>query len=157
MKQWSRVQVMKGLMDLVTDINYLGDTGNVNGKSGGIQLGTEDAYFFKGIPPFHHNLDYGEMLLSDNGDTDPNHKGMKVKEMYIYGIHKEIYIWLEQRGWYPEWHDPGTLFFWKCDEDSDDEIMGNLEDYMIYRDTHEIDGIELEIIEKLKQKFERQK
>jgi hypothetical protein len=143
MKQWSRVQVMKGLMDLVTDINYLGDTGNVNGKSGGIQLGTEDAYFFKGIPPFNHNLDYGDMLLSDNGDTDPNHKGMRVKEMYVYGIHKE--------------HDPGTLFFWKCDEDSDDEIIGNLEDYQIYRDTHEIDGIELEIIEKLRQKSEGEK
>ncbi len=106
---------MKGLRELVTEINYLKKADDVNGKSGGIQTSSEDACIYKGIPPFNYNLEYGEILLSDNGDTNPNHKGMKVKEMYIYGIHKEIYSWIEERGWYPEWYDPGTLFFWKCE------------------------------------------
>ena len=145
---------MKGLRELVTEINYLKKADDVDGKRGGIQTTSKDACIYKGIPPFNYNLEYGEILLSDNGDTNLNHKGMKVKEMYIYGIHKEIYSWIEERGWYPEWYDPGTLFFWKCDEDSDDEITGNLEDYQIYLDTREIDGIEGEILEKLKQKFE---
>ena len=78
---------------------------------------------------------------------------MKVKEMYIYGIHREIYSWLEERGWYPEWHDRVTLLFWKRTEDSDDEIVENFENYQIYLDTHEIDGIEGEILQKLKEEF----
>jgi len=73
--------------------------------------------------------------------------------MYIYGIHREIYSWLEKRGWYPEWHDRVTLLFWKRTEDSDDEITENLETYQIYRDTHEIDGIEGEILKKLNEQF----
>ena len=154
MKQWSRDEIMKGLRELVTEIDYLGNADDVDGKSGGIQTSSENAWIYKGIPPFNHNLEYGEILLSDNGDTNPNHKGMKVKEMYTYGIHREIYSWLEERGWYPEWHDPGTLFFWKYTEDSDDEIIENFENYQIYLKTHEIDGTEGEMLKKLKEKFE---
>jgi hypothetical protein len=154
MKQWTREEIMKGLRELVTEINYLEKADDIDGKSGGISTTSEDACIYKGIPPFNHDLEYGEILLSDNGDTNPNHKGMKVKEMYIYGIHREIYSWLEERGWYPEWYDRVTLFFWKHTEDSDDEIIENLENYQIYLDTHEIDGIEGEILEKLREKFE---
>jgi len=154
MKQWSRDEIMKGIRELVTEINYLEKADDVEGKSGGICTTSEDACIYKGIPPFNHNLEYGEILLSDNGDTNPNHKGMKVKEMYFYGIHREIYNWLEEKGWYPEWYDPATLFFWKYTEDSDEEIIENLENYQIYLDTHEIDGIENEVLKKLKEKFE---
>ena len=157
MKQWSRAEIMKGLRELVTEINYLEEAEDIDGKSGGLSTTSEDACIYKGIPPFNHDLEYGEILLSDNGDTNPNHKGMKVKEMYIYGIHREIYSWLEERGWYPEWYDRVTLFFWKRTEDSDDEIIENLENYQIYLDTHEIDGIEGEILKKLKEKFPRGK
>jgi len=45
------------------------------------------------------------------------------------------------------------LLFWKRTEDSDDEITENLETYQIYRDTHEIDGIEGEILKKLNEQF----
>ena len=93
------------------------------------------------------------MLVSEATRIIPNHKEMKVKEMYIYGIHREIYSWLEERGWYPEWQDRVTLFFWKRTEDSDDEIAENLENYQIYLDTHQIDGIEGEILEKLNKQF----
>jgi len=151
MKQWSRDDIMKGLKELVTEMNYLKKIDDVDGKSGGIWTTSEDACIFKGIPPFNHDLEYGEILLSDNGDTNPNHVGMKVKEMYIYGIHREIYNWLEERGWYPEWYDRVTLYFWKHTEDSDDEIAENLENYQIYLDTHQIDGIEGEILKKTKQ------
>ena len=115
MEQWTRDQIMKGLRELVSEISYLEKIDDVDGRSGGICTTSEDACTFKGIPPFNHDLEYGEMLLSDNGDTNPNHKGMTVKEMYIYGIHREIYTWLEERGWYPEWYDRVTLFFWKND------------------------------------------
>jgi len=153
MNQWNRDELMKGLRELVTEISYLEKIDDVDGKSGGIITTSEDACIYKGIPPFNHDLEYGELLLSDNGDTNPNHKGMLVKEMYIYGIHREIYSWLEERGWYPEWYDRVTLYFWKHTEDSDEEIVENLENYQIYLDTHEIDGIEGEILEKLNKQF----
>jgi hypothetical protein len=153
MKQWSQDQIMKGLRELVTEIDYLEKADGIDGKSGGIITTTEDACIFKDIPPFNHDLEYGEMLVSEATRIIPNHKGMKVKEMYIYGIHREIYSWLEERGWYPEWHDRVTLLFWKRTEDSDDEIAENLETYQIYLDTHQIDGIEGEILKKLNEQF----
>jgi len=153
MKQWSQDQIMKGLRELVTEIDYLEKADDIDGKSGGIITTTEDACIFKDIPPFNHDLEYGEMLVSEATRIIPNHKGMKVKEMYIYGIHREIYSWLEERGWYPEWHDRVTLLFWKRTEDSDDEIAENLETYQIYLDTHQIDGIEGEILKKLNKQF----
>ena len=153
MNQWNRDEIMKGLRELVTEISYLEKIDDVDGKSGGIITTSEDACIYKGIPPFNHDLEYGELLLSDNGDTNPNHKGMLVKEMYIYGIHREIYSWLEERGWYPEWYDRVTLYFWKHTEDSDEEIVENLENYQIYLDTHEIDGIEGEMLKKLNKQF----
>ena len=142
MEQWSQDQIMKGLRELVTEIQYLEKADDIDGKSGGIHTTSEDACIFKGIPPFNHDLEYGELLLSDAGYTDPKYQFMKVKEMYNYGIHREIHSWLEERGWYPEWYDRGTLYFWKRTEDSDEEIIENLENYQIYHDTHEVDGIE---------------
>ena len=157
MIQWSQDQIMKGLRELVTEIEHLEKADNVDGKSGGIITTTEDACIFKDIPPFNHDLEYGEMLVSEGTRIIPDHSGMKVKEMYIYGIHREIYSWLEERGWYPEWHDRVTLFFWKRTEDSDDEIVENLENYQIYLDTHQIDGIESQILKKLNEQFRGEK
>ena len=153
MIQWSQDQIMKGLRELVTEIEHLEKADNVDGKSGGIITTTEDACIFKDIPPFNHDLEYGEMLVSEGTRIIPDHSGMKVKEMYIYGIHREIYSWLEERGWYPEWHDRVTLYFWKHTEDSDEEIVELLEDYQIYLDTHQIDGIESQILKKLNEKY----
>jgi len=123
MKQWTRPQVMKGLQKIVPEISFMKKSEDFDGKKGGIWTSGEYAWIYKGTPPFNHNLEYGEMLLSDNGDTDPKHVGMKVKEMYVQGIHREIYNWLEERGWYPKWHDTGTLFFWKDMNQSALEIM----------------------------------
>ena len=154
MKQWSREQIMKGLQELVTEMNFMKTSEEFDGKKGGIwTIGASSGWIFKGLPPFNHGLEYGEILLSDNGDTDPNHKGMKVKDLYLCGIHREIYSWLEERGWYPEWHDRVTLYFWKHTEDSDEEIVELLEDYQIYLDTHQIDGIESQILKKLNEQF----
>ena len=154
MKQWTREQIMKGLRELVTEIDYLGMADDVDGKSGGIWTSGEDDCIYKGIPPFNHNLEYGEILLSDNGDTDPKHKGMKVKEMYIYGIHREIYSWLEERGWYHEWEDPASILFWKYTKDSAEIISENLENFQVFHDLRANDGIEGEILKRFKEKYE---
>ena len=78
----------------------------------GMMILTRRFIFGSGIPPFNHNLEYGELPLSYAGYTDPKQMQMKVKTMYVNGVHKEIHNWLEERGWYPKWYDAGTLFFW---------------------------------------------
>jgi hypothetical protein len=154
MKQWSRDEIMKGLQKLVSEMDFIKKSEDYDGKKGGIwTIGTESGWIFKELLPFNYALEYGEILLSDAVHWKPNHSEMKVKEMYIYGIHREIYSWLEERGWYPEWYDSQTLFFWKYSEDSHKKIIENLENYQIYLDTHEIDGIEGEILKKLNKKF----
>jgi hypothetical protein len=154
MKQWNRYEIMKGLQELVSEMNFIKKSEDYNGKKGGLwTIGTESGWIFKEILPFNYELQYGEMLVSEGTRIIPNHKGMKVKEMYIYGIHREIYSWLEERGWYHEWYDSQALFFWKRTKDSDDEITELLEDYQIYLDTHQIDGIEGEILKKLNKQF----
>ena len=87
---------MKGLMELVSEITHLKTSEEFGLKKGGIwTTGAENGWIFKGLPPFNYNLEYGEILVSEGiGDTDPKHKGMKVKEMYLCGIHREIYSWL---------------------------------------------------------------
>ena len=86
MKQWTREQIMEGLQGLVTEMNFMKTSEEFDGKKGGIwTIGAGSGWIFKGLPPFNHGLEYGEILLSDNGDTDPNHKGMKVKDLY-FGI-----------------------------------------------------------------------
>jgi len=112
MKQWTRRQIMKGLKRMVNEIKYLEKSEKVGFNDGGIWTAGKDDCIYKGIPPFNHDMEYGEILLSENGDNDPKHVGMKVKDMYVNGVHCEINNWLIERGWHPKWYDPGTLFFW---------------------------------------------
>jgi len=150
MKQWTREQIMKGLQELVTEIDFMKTSEEFNGEKGGIWTSGESVWIFKGLPPFNHNLEYGGILLSDNGDTDPNHKGMKVKDMYLCGIHREIYSWLEERGWYPKWLDAGTLFFWK---NKSEREVDTLKDIRNHPDGDEND-ISGEILKILNEKFQ---
>ena len=73
MKQWTREQIMKGLQELVPEINIMKTTEEFNGKKGGIMtIGASSGWIFKGLPPFNHGLEYGEILVSEGiGDTDP--------------------------------------------------------------------------------------
>lgn len=64
MKQWTRKEIMKGLRKLVTEINYLEKVDDIDGKSGGIHTTSEDACIYKCIPPFNHDLEYGELPLN---------------------------------------------------------------------------------------------
>ena len=153
MIQWDRDELMKGLRELVSEMEYLVKIDDVDGKSGGICTTSEDACIFKGIPPFNHDLEYGEMLLSDNGDTNPNHKGMRVKEMYTYGIHREIYSWLEERGWYPKWYDGDTLFFWKNSGKHETDTLKDIRNHP----TGDEDDIAGEILKRLNERFQSKK
>ena len=76
MKQWSREQIMKGLQKMVTEIDFIEKSEDTDREKGGIHTTGEEAWIFKGLPSFNHNLEYGKIPLSENGDTDPKHKGM---------------------------------------------------------------------------------
>ena len=149
MKQWSREQIMEGLQKLVTEIDFIKKSEDMGREKGGIFTTGEETWIFKGLPPFNHNLEYGEILLSENGDTDPKHQTMKVKEMYIYGIHREIYSWLEERGWYPKWYDGGTLLFWKNTGEHEADMLKDIRNHP-KGDEDDISG---EILKRLNEKF----
>jgi hypothetical protein len=127
MKQWSRAQIMKGLQKMVPEINQLKTSEEFGLEKGGIwTIGEESGWLFKEFIPFKIEFALDETLFSEYGYTDPKYKGVKTKAMYPHGIHREIYSWLEERGWYPKWQDAGTLFFWKDTRQSDLEILENL-------------------------------
>ena len=64
---------------------------------------------------------------------------------------------LRQEDGIPKWDDPGTLFFWKCDEYSDETIIENLVEFQDYHDFRENDGIEAEVLKRLNKKMQEDK
>ncbi len=114
MKQWRRKQIMEGLKEMIPDIERIKKSENVLDRPKGIWTsGRIDNWFYKGLIAFEYEIEhYGEFPLSEAGEKDSMMKEMKVKIMYVEGIHKEIHHWLTQRGWYPQWFDRSTLFFW---------------------------------------------
>ena len=150
MNPWNQDQIFQGLQKLVPEIKCIKKL-----DDGSVYTSGEDACIFKGLPPFNHNLEYGELPLSDAGYTDSKYKNMKVKEMYVYGIHREIYNWLEERGWYPEWHDAGTLFLWKLKDDSTKKIVANFKKFHSFHSFRKNNGIENEILKKLRKAYYR--
>ena len=149
MKIWNREQIMKGLYELVPEIDFMSTTEEFNDKEGGIWTSGESVLFYKGLPPFNATLEYGDILLSENGDTDPKHKGMKVKEMYLCGIHRDIFIWLEERGWYPEWYDAGTLLLWKNEGEHKTDSLKIIQSNPYGRD----DDISCEVLKRLNEQL----
>ncbi len=53
------------------------------------------------------------VIFHVHGLGDKKFGELNVNTMYVDGIHRKIFSWLEERGWYPKWYDGGTLFFWK--------------------------------------------
>ena len=142
---------MTGLKKLVPEINFMKTSEEFHGKKGGIwTIGAGSGWIFQGVLPFNYNLEYGEILLSENGDTDPNHQFMKVKDLYLCGVHREIYSWLEERGWYPKWYDAGTLFFWKNSGKHEVDALKEIQNHPIGDE----DDISAEILKSLNKKFQ---
>ena len=75
---------------------FMRTTEEFNGSQGGIWSSGEDELPAEdGMPLFEY---YAQ---------DPQER------RYIFGVHKEIYNFLEEHGWFAEWNDPGTIMFWK--------------------------------------------
>ena len=75
---------------------FMRTTEEFNGSQGGIWSSGED-----GLPA------EDGMPLFEYYAQDPQER------RYIFGVHKEIYNFLEEHGWFAEWNDPGTIMFWK--------------------------------------------
>ena len=111
-KQWTRKQMMKGLKEIVPQIQSVKKSESFLGKKGGIWISWETTLFYKRLPAFDCEVeDYGDETLSDVGVKDPVLKNMKINTIYVDGVNREIHNWLEDRGWYPKWFDKSTLFF----------------------------------------------
>ena len=69
-------------------------------------LSGEDGNKINGIPAF----DYYEEVDSLMRDAQEEFGGdFKPTKTYDGGIHKEMRQWLDERGWYAEWADAGTV------------------------------------------------
>ncbi len=117
MKQWTRKQIMKGLQKKIPDIDFMKKSERLNGCKGGIWTWRKHGdWVYKNLPVFDIEAEeYGEETLSEIGETDPLLKNMKINTLYVDGVYREIHNWLEDRGWYPQWCDRDTLFFWPYD------------------------------------------
>ncbi|EIJ64975.1 hypothetical protein BD31_I0778 [Candidatus Nitrosopumilus salaria BD31] len=112
MIQWNRKQIMKGLQEMIPDIDFMKKSEKFLGRKGGIWTYQRTAWFYKGLPVFDYESEkYGNIPMSDVGETNPMLQKMQVKTVYVNGVYREIHTWLEDRGWYPKWFDRSTLFF----------------------------------------------
>ena len=62
--------------------------------------------------------DGGIWLSAENGETASDDRELfnyysEDHDNYTFGVHNEFQNFCEKNGWYPEWHDPGTLMIWE--------------------------------------------
>ena len=114
MKQWTRKQIIKGLKKKIPEINFIKKSERLLNRKGGIWTCQNNcAWFYKGLSVFDSEAEeYGHVPLSEVGVKDPMLSKMQIKTVYVDGVYREIHNWLEDRGWYPQWFDRSTLFFW---------------------------------------------
>ena len=62
---------------------------------GGIWTSGEDGTLDKGLPLFNY--------YSQDGGSNS----------YIFGVRNYLHNWLEERGWYCEFYDAGTVMIWE--------------------------------------------
>ena len=112
--KWSREQIMKGLYELVPEIDFMKKSERFLGRKGGIWTYQRSwNWFYKGVPVFDYEAEeYGHVPMSEVGEKDPILQKMEIRTAYVDGVYREIHTWLEDRGWYPQWFNVDTLFFW---------------------------------------------
>jgi len=115
MKQWSRKQMMKGLKRKIPEIT-LKKSEKFMGAKDGIWASWMTTKFYKGLPVFDKEADdYGDVPVSEVIKTKPLLANMLVKTLYVDGVYREIYNWLEDRGWYHVWAYSRDIVFFKYD------------------------------------------
>jgi hypothetical protein len=94
MKVQSRAQIRKGLQKMFDqgEESFLRNSEDFDGHKGGIWTGGE-----------------GDPTIDGVGAFDYWSGG----EGYVFGVHPKVHKWLEERGWFGEWYDGGTMFLWK--------------------------------------------
>jgi len=70
-------------------------TEQFNGSVGGIWTSAEDGLLWGGLPMFNY--------YSQDGGS----------KKYTMGVNNSLYKFLENRGWYAEFNDPGTVMLWE--------------------------------------------
>ncbi len=91
-KTQTRAQIIKGLRKMFDDGAFLEPSEDFDGHKGGIWTGGEGNPSIDGLPVF----DYWDRV----GNID----GM--------GTDRRVTKFLEERGWFSEWHVAGTMFLW---------------------------------------------
>jgi hypothetical protein len=85
----NRKQLMSQL-ETKWKIHFVSTTEDFSGSEGGVWLSGEDSVEMK---DGNDMFDY----YTERYNT------------YTFGVHNTMYKWLEDRGWYAEWNDAGTI------------------------------------------------
>jgi hypothetical protein len=112
MKQQSRSQIIKGLTKMCDPgaEEYI----RPSEEHGGIICSGEGGLNMNGLPVFDYYQE-SDYLVRESMDEVEAHKhnkddtSHKVESSYSSGTLKKIDAWLNERGWYAEWSDPGTM------------------------------------------------
>ena len=92
MKKLNREQLLEKLRKKYPLQNFM-TTEEFNGSKGGIWTsGENDRQLHGGLPLFDY---YAE------GNS------------YVFGVVAPLHAWLEDKGWYGEWYDAGTMMIWE--------------------------------------------
>jgi hypothetical protein len=101
----SREQMLDEFVTWIDSINsqntfaFVKTTEEFNGTRGGIWLCGEcqDILDANGLPAFeYYAYDMPEFFYKD----------------YVFGVHPDFDDWANERGWFFEWNDPGTIMLW---------------------------------------------
>lgn len=105
----SRDEMMDDLSRFVVSMNvdnesmFMRFTEDFNGWKNGIWLcgECEDALDSNGVALFRYYAD------------SYSFQSVNPYENYIFGVHPDVHNFVQERGWYFEWYDPGTLMLWQ--------------------------------------------
>lgn len=81
---------------------FMKTTEEFNGSKGGLWFcgECEDIVDSIGLPMFEYYA------------YDMNIDGINPYRDYVFGVHPAINDFVEERGWFFEWNDPGTIMLW---------------------------------------------
>jgi len=67
----------------------------------------------RGLSEEFDGMDGGIWISAEETDNQFAFDYYAMNSSYDLGVHKDLGVFLERRGWYAEWYDAGTIFLWE--------------------------------------------
>jgi len=67
----------------------------------------------RGLSEEFDGMDGGIWISAEEPQNEFYFDYYAMSSSYELGVDKSLDVFLEKRGWYAEWYDPGTIFLWE--------------------------------------------